>query len=129
MRIVSRPTRRANFRFTASSAVSRKIPPPPPSPPRRRAPHQSDDPLPLARAPHPPLARTRFLIQRRLPSFLLVAPGNGPHRLAGYTHVAGYLPGRLSLAEFPQDQSPPQHPRRFPPLVQHPGDLLAILLG
>src|ERR1039458_2016989 len=75
------------------------------------------------------VAGTRFLIHRRLPSFLLVAPGNGPHRLAGYTHVAGYLPGRLSLAEFPQDQSPPQHPRRFPPLVQHPGDLLAILLG
>ena len=43
--------------------------------------------------------------------------------------MAGYLPGRLPLAQFPQDQSPPQHPRRFPPLVQHPGDLLTILLG
>ena len=43
--------------------------------------------------------------------------------------MAGYLAGRLSLAEFPQNQSPPQHPRRFPPLVQHPGDLLPILLG
>src|ERR1035437_6466718 len=127
MRIVSRPTRRANFRFTASWAMSRTLPPRPAF--RRRAAHQSDDPLTLARVQHPPLARTRFLIQRRLPSFLLVAPGNGPHRLGGYTHVAGYLPGRLSLAEFPQDQSPPQHPRRFPPLVQHPGDLLAILLG
>jgi hypothetical protein len=30
---------------------------------------------------------------------------------------------------LPQDQSPPQHPRRFPAFVQHPGNLLALLLG
>ncbi len=96
---------------------------------RRRAAHQGDDALTLARVQHPPLARTRLLVPCRLQPFLLVAPGNGPHRLGGYTHIAGYLPGRLPLAEFPQDHSPPQHPRRFPPLVQHGGDLFTILLG
>jgi len=32
----------------------------------------------------------------------------------------------LSLVELTQDQRPPQHPRRLPPLVQHLGDLLPI---
>jgi len=96
---------------------------------RRRAAHHRDDALTLARVQHSLLARTRLFVQGRLQSFLLVAPGNGPHRLGGYTHMAGYLPGRLPLAEFPQDHSPPQHPRRLPPLVQHGGDLFTILLG
>src|ERR1039457_7037339 len=92
---------------------------------RRRAAHQGDDPLALARVQYPPLARTRFLIQRLLPSLLLAAPGNGPHGLGSHAYVRGHLRRRLSLVQLAQDRGSPQHPRGLPPLVQHPGDLLA----
>src|ERR1019366_5264497 len=124
MRMVSRPTCGANLRFTASWAMSRTL--------HRALPsggltHQGDDPLALARIQHPPLAGTRFLIQRLLPSLLLAAPGNGPHGLGSHAYVPGHLRRCLSLVQLAQDRGSPQHPRGLPPLVQHPGDLLPIL--
>jgi hypothetical protein len=62
-------------------------------------------------------------------SFFFVTPGNGSYRLRCHAHVPGYLRCRLSLVKLAQNQGPPQHPRRFPPLRQHPCNLLPLLLA
>src|ERR1019366_1511526 len=101
----------------------------PPRPPfRRRAAHEGDDPLTLARVQHPALAGTWLLVQRRFQPLLRVAPGNRPHGFGRHAHVVGHLRRRLSLVQLAQDRSSAQHPRRLPPFVQHPGDLLPLLL-
>jgi len=61
-------------------------------------------------------------------SLLLAAPSNGPHCLGSHAHVVGHLRRRLSLVKLAQDRGSSQHPRGLPPFVQHPSDLLPILL-
>src|SRR5664280_388038 len=87
-----------------------------------------DNPLALARLQPPLLARTRLLIQRRIQPLLRVTPGNRPHGFRGHTPIARHPRRSLSLVELPQDQSPPQYPRRFPSLVQHTDNLLPVPL-
>src|ERR1035437_5672936 len=101
---------------------------PPRLPGGRGAAHHGNDALALTLLQPPLLARTRLLCERLLQTLFLPAPGNGPHRLGGDRQIPRHLRRRLPLVQLVQKPGPPQHARRLPPLVQHPGDLLPLLL-
>ncbi len=127
MRIVSRPTCGASFRFTASVGDQAHAPP-------RHA--------PVVAGPHTmamirwlwPTSSARCLpglglfVQCRLQPFLLIAPGNGSHRFRSHAqHWPPPAPPSAHWSSWRRIEARRKHSRRFPSLRQHRGKLLPIL--
>src|ERR1700677_4440199 len=94
----------------------------------RRTAYHGDDPLALSRVQSSLFAWSRLFVQRRLQSFLFVAPGDGPHRLRRHAGIGRYLRRILTFVKLTKNGSAPQRSRRFTPLGQHRSELPPILL-